>query len=135
LIEEQINLEEKLNPTPKIYSRKAILIFSAICSPLFGGFLLRQNLLDIKNKKAANKILIISTIFTGISIFILYHLSKRSPYNLFLNGAFGFVLSEYYFRKYFPAENYQYKTNSKPLIIAIITLLACVFAIVFIPRQ
>ena len=38
----------------KIYSKRAVFGFSLFFAPVFGGVLLRQNLIDYKRKKEGN---------------------------------------------------------------------------------
>src|SRR5262249_48051509 len=94
---------------PKIYSKTAIRGFSILFSTVFGGVLLMQNLRDIGNKKAANTVLIFSIVFTLITIGIANIPDKSITSLPFLcNLIGGSILSEYFYKKYFPADsNYE----------------------------
>ena len=118
---------------PKIYSKKAIWGFSIFFTSIFGGVLLMQNLKDIGKKREANIILGLSIIFTAISIFIVNIPDKpQTPLTYLCNMAGGAILTEYFFKKYFPNDNiYEKKKIWKPLIISIIITLPFVLALIY----
>jgi len=98
------------------------LVFSFIFSPIFGGVLLMQNLLEAKLKKEAYLILVLSILYTLLEIFLL-NIQERpqSSLSYVFNGFGGLVLSEFFFKKYFKNETqYQKKKIWKPLIISIL---------------
>jgi len=104
----------------KIYSKKAIWGFSVLFAPIFGGVLLRQNLIDNKKKKEANIVLVTSIVFTVLTILIVNSFDiKNSSLTFLLNMVWGAILSEYFFDKYFPNDNYEYKKIWKALLISI----------------
>ena len=111
---------------PKIYSRNAIRGFAILCTTVFGGILLYQNLKDIGNKKAANTVLFFSMSYFIVEMLISNIIPhKGSSLSLLLNLGGATVLSEYFFRKYFPKEKeYPNKKIWKPLIIALIVFTA-----------
>ena len=113
-MEEQLPpVEVKNDPTTvfqaPIYSKRAIYGFAFFFSTIFGAALLRQNLVDTGNKKAANQVLLFSIVYTSAQILLLSSI-ERPPtmlvYLLNLAGA-GFLI-EVYFKKNFPASK-QYK--------------------------
>ena len=81
-----------------------------------------QNLKDIGKRKEANTILILSIIFTLLSIGIINIPERPETYLTFAcNIIGGFILAEYYYKKYFPKpDDYGKKKIWKPLIISII---------------
>ena len=113
--------EQQSENTVKIYSKRAIFGFSVFFSPVFGGVLLRQNLMDYKMKKEANIVLLVSIGLTAL-VFIILELIPiiNSTFTLVLNLIGGSVLSEYFFKKYFSNEKYEYKKIWKPLIISLL---------------
>ena len=128
--------DETLYNDVKIYSKKAIWGFSLFFAPIFGGFLLRQNLIDIKKKKEANMVLLYSIAFTFLTILIVSgkeNTTRSLPY--LLNMIWGAILSEYFYIKYFPNENYKYKKIWKALIISIIITIPFVLAMIYAPTE
>jgi hypothetical protein len=120
--------------TVKIYSKRAIWGFSVFFSPVFGGFLLRQNLIDSNRKKEANLILLISIAFTVLTIFIVnsFH-TKGGSFSYLFNMVWGAILSEYFFKKYFPDDHYEYKKIWKALLISIAITVPILLAMIFAP--
>ncbi len=122
--------------TVKIYSKKAILAFSIIFAPIFGGVLLRQNLIDYKKKKEANIVLLTSIVFTVLTILIVNSLDKKtSSLTYLLNMGWGVILSEYFFKKYYPNDNYEYKKIWKALLISIVIIIPFVLAMIYAPTE
>ncbi|MCF2494413.1 hypothetical protein [Dyadobacter chenhuakuii] len=120
--------------TVKIYSKRASWRFSVFFSPVFGGFLLRQNLINSGRKKEANLILLISIVFTVATILIVnnFH-TKGGSFSYLFNMVWGAILSEYFFKKYFPSDNYEYKKIWKALIISIAITAPFLLAMIFAP--
>jgi hypothetical protein len=120
---------------PKIYSRKAIFGFSLLFAPIFGGVLLRQNLVDSNRKKEGNIVLLASIIFTFLTIFIVNMMATRNTsFTFLLNLVGGGILSEYFFKKYFPKEDYEYKKIWKPLLISILVVIPFILAMIYVPK-
>ncbi|MCG2612614.1 hypothetical protein LZZ90_13980 [Flavobacterium sp. SM15] len=117
----------------KIYSERSVWGFSLFFTTLFGGILLMQNLKDIGKKKEANNILVMSILYSIISIIIVNIPDNTNPsLAISLNVFGGMLLSKYYFPKYFPkTENYEKKPIWKPLIISLIVAVPFVFALFF----
>ena len=118
--------------TIKIYSKNAILGFSMFFAPIFGGFLLRQNLIDNDQKKEGNIVLFISILFSALTIIIVNSLETRnSSATYFLNMSWGLVLSEYFFKKHFSDGDYEYKKIWKALIVSIAITIPFVLAMIY----
>ncbi|NVO85995.1 hypothetical protein [Hymenobacter terrestris] len=120
----------------KIYSKKAILGFSIFFAPIFGGVLLRQNLMDDNRKREANIVLLTSIVFTVLTILIVNNMEKKtSSLTYLLNMGWGVILSEYFFRKYFPKDNYEYKKIWKALLISIVIVIPFLLAMIYAPSE
>ncbi|NVO31699.1 hypothetical protein [Hymenobacter lapidiphilus] len=120
----------------KIYSKKAILGFSIIFAPIFGGVLLRQNLIDDNKKKEANIVLVTSILFTILTILIVNSMEKAtSLLTYLLNMGWGLILSEYFFKKYFPDNSHVYKNIWKSLFISIAITIPFLLAIIYSPSE
>ncbi len=126
---EALNIPEKSNK--KIYSKKIIQIFCIVFLPLFGGVLLMLNLIEIGNKKAAKKVLIFSVLYS--TIIILIGTTKGFKISTLMYNLIGAViLSEYFFRTYFPTpDNFEKKEIWKPLIISIL-IVGTIFLVAYI---
>ena len=113
--------EQHSENTVKIYSKRAIMGFSIFFTPVFGGVLLRQNLIDYKMKKEANIALWVSIGLTAL-VFVITEIMpiSTSTFTIVLNIIGGSILSEYFYKKYFPNKKYEYKKIWKPLIISLI---------------
>jgi hypothetical protein len=118
---------------PKIYSRKAILGFSLFFSAIFGAVLLMQNLKDIGKKKEANIILLLSVIYTAITIYIVNIPEKpNSSLTFICNIVGGVILTEYFYKKSFPNDlAIEKKKIWKPLIISILITIPLVLAMIY----
>jgi hypothetical protein len=108
----------------KIYSKRVIYGFSFLCSAIFGGVLLMQNLRDIGKKREGYLVLIFSLVYTTLAVLIVNNLENRSSSFSFLLNIIGAgIMSEYFFKKYFPSpDDYQKKKIWKPLIIAVLVI-------------
>ena len=127
----QSETEDKLEGIikPVIYSKRAIWGFSVFFTPLFGGILLMQNLKDIDNKREANLVLGVSILLTALTVGIITFLNTNNRLiNFLCNMAGAAILTEYFYKKYFPDEaEYQKKKIWKPLIIGIIICTIFIF--------
>ncbi|OWP61950.1 hypothetical protein CDA63_16755 [Hymenobacter amundsenii] len=116
----------------EIYSKKAIWGFSIFFAPIFGGVSLRQNLIDDNRKKEANIVLLVSIVFTVLTILIVNSVeSKTNSLTYLLNMGWGAILSEYFFKKYFPNDNHEYKNIWKALLISIAIIIPFILAIIY----
>jgi hypothetical protein len=107
---------------PKIFAKRVILGFSILFTPIFGGILLYKNLREIGKKKEGTVVLIISAIFTIIALLLVLVPTKSSTSATFiLNIGGGFLLAEYFFKKFIPDESiYEKKKIWIPLLFALL---------------
>jgi len=126
-----------------IYSKWAILGFSVFVSPLVGAILLMINLRSVGFKRQATSVLLITIGYLFLASIVISSVMKPPPnvtltdlahnklfiiYNLIAQIIGGGILAEYFYKKYFPADNYKYKTVWRPLaIMFIITLTLSLF--------
>lgn len=118
--EPEENQEEQQQEAVEIYSKRAIFWFCLLFNPIFGGALLMQNLRDVGYKREANKVIVFSVLYFFIPQLIL------KPFNLNiltfflvvlgLNIGAGFILTEYFFTKYFPDNDYYPKNILQVLL-------------------
>lgn len=119
--------------TPKIYSKKTILGFSILLSPLFGGVLLYQNLIEVQKKKEAYMILGLSVLMT-IATLVIVNIPENPKSSLaYLCGiAGGSIFSYYFMPKYFPDEDQLPKKSLwKPAIIAVMIVVIFVLLLMY----
>lgn len=128
-----------------IYSKTAILWFSIFFSPIAGGALLMLNLRSIGYKKEGIQVLLYSIgykLLSGVLISYFIKFPAIDPKNpdihllikpligtLIIDIIGGGILAEYFFRKYFPDDDYERKSVARPLLIVI--LIAIPFSLLF----
>jgi len=141
--DENNGIKEREDDYVEIYSKKAIWWFSILASPLFGGILLVLNLKSAGYKRA---------MYTVLAFVILYALVTNilineyiSVYKIDINKAVangnnsqlltfcgivigfniigGLILTQYFFRKYFPDDDYYPKSVATPIFITVLIML------------
>jgi len=137
--DENNEIEEQEGEAVEIYSKWAILGFSIIPSPLFGGILLIINLRAAGYQKAMYAVLafIISYIVaTDVLINQFVNVPKvinpkvldnnlltLAGISIAVNLVGGLILSFFFFKKYFPDDDYFPKSIAIPVFVAIILML------------
>ncbi len=143
-IDENNGPEQQDDSYVEIYSKWAIFGFSIFPSFIFGGVLLMLNLYAAGFKKAVYIVLIFllaylfaidiitSEILLAFKINIvdykvdLTNLNKTYLIILGLSTSFnvigGLILTQYFFRKYFPDNDYYPKSIAKPVLIIVAVL-------------
>ncbi len=130
-LEENNVPEEQDNDYVEIYSRRAIFWFAVLASPIFGGVLLGYNLWAAGYKKALYIVGVFSVLYTVICNVAIYQYVLINKINLnvgfgttnvdphFITFGFmsmglrligGFIFTQYFFRKYFPEDDYYPKS-------------------------
>ena len=118
------NQKSEAPQLPKIYSKRAIMAFSVFFAPIFGGILLRQNLVDIGNKPAGNFILTLAIFLSVLTMVIVSSLPPQASLVApLLNLVWAAVLAEFFYRKFFPGQTYEYKPVWKALIISVLVII------------
>ena len=122
--------QQEENYDIEIYSKRAIWGFSIFFSTIFGGILLMINLRSAGYKKEANLVLLFSLLYTFIgSLIMSYFGLQTSAFAIIFNGIGAAILTEYFFNKYFPENDYYPKSIMKPLTIS---MLICVVVVLFV---
>lgn len=106
----------------EIYSKMAIRGFSIFFSPLFGGALLYYNLKVAGYRSAALRALAFSILYTFAAMVVGVSLGSNGIL-LALYMAGGFILSDYFFPKYFPDDDYYPKPVWGALGISLLIML------------
>jgi hypothetical protein len=122
--------QEDDNYDIEIYSKRAIWGFSIFFSTIFGGVLMMINLREAGYKKEANLVLGFSLLYTVVGSLAMSYIGMQSSlFAIVFNGVGAAILTEYFFNKYFPEEDYYPKSITKPLIIS---LVICVAIVLFV---
>ena len=122
-----------------IYSKLAILLFSIIFDPIIGGVLLMLNLRSVGYKKEGNTVLLFSIAYYLASNFLISYIANALHVPLTMEALLknpkiivtllvlkiigGGILAEYFFKKYFPHDDYEHKSIWKALLITILVLI------------
>ncbi|MEO6149557.1 MAG: hypothetical protein ABIP28_05325 [Mucilaginibacter sp.] len=112
----------------EIYSKQAIWGFTIFFSTLFGGILLMQNLRAAGYKKAGYMVLLFSIIYKILTVAFTLIVGIRLLGVIF-DIAGGAILAEYFFRKYFPDDDYYPKPIWRALAAAILLAILLVIAL------
>ncbi|NCD68410.1 hypothetical protein [Mucilaginibacter agri] len=113
----------------EIYSKRAIWGFSIFFSTIFGGVLLMINLRAAGYKSAANLVLLFSILYTLLGSIALSIIGATSgAFAIIFNGIGAAILTEYFFNRYFPEEDYYPKSIATPLLIS---FLICIPIVIF----
>lgn len=124
-MEPEENQNEQAEEHVEIYSKMAIRGFSVFFSPLFGGVLLYYNLKVAGYKLAAVGVLAFSIAYTFVAMMIGVSINSNGILlGLYVAGAF--LLSDYFFPKYFPDDDYYPKPIWGALGISILIVVALV---------
>lgn len=115
--------DEIIEEHVEIYSKTAIRGFSIFFSPLFGGVLLYRNLRVAGYKNGARIVILFSILYTLVSIIIVSNFINSSGASLAINIIGAFILSDYFFPKYFPDNDYYPKPIWTALGISLLILL------------
>ena len=122
-----------------IYSKWAILGFSIFFSPLIGSILLMINLRSVGFKRQATGVLLFAIAYQFVAAIVIGSVMKFPAnvnsmallqntqfiiYSLIAQIIGGGILAEYFYKKYFPADNYKYKSVWRPLAVILIITLA-----------
>lgn len=118
---------------PRLYTKQAILGFSIFFSPLFGGFLLMQNLNQLGNRKGKMQILLFCLLYTVAVITAVNLITKPdSSITLLLNclGA-GWLLYFWWPKFISPELEYRPKAIWKALAVSFMIVIPFVLAVLY----
>ena len=126
-----------------IYSKWAILGFSIFFGSFIGGILLMINLRSVGFKIQATRVLLFSLAYQFAATIVVGSVVKLPPnitpmelihntpfvislivYSLIAQIIGGGILAEYFYKKYFTADHYKYKSVWRPLAVMLIITLA-----------
>lgn len=117
---------------PEFYSKRAITMFSALFSTIFGAVLLMSNLKAVDNRKGRFWVLVFGIIYTTLIIVVLNQFETNTNLALFFNIGGALILTEVFWNKQIGKElKHRKKKIWKPLIISIIITIPFILAIVY----
>ncbi len=118
-----------------IYSKLSVLLFSVFFTPIAGAILLMLNLRSVGYKKQGTAVLLFGIIFRITSVIIISLFLKGIPKQLDRNTIInhpqffiypligdiigGAILAEYFYKKYFPDDDYEYKSTWRAFLIVL----------------
>ncbi|RYZ98413.1 MAG: hypothetical protein EOP47_19385 [Sphingobacteriaceae bacterium] len=136
---DELNEEENIEETDdenyvELYSKRAIWGFTIFFSTLFGGILLTLNLRAAGYKKAALTVFLFSLGYTMLAVLLVNYLGTTNNFaGMFFNIVGGAILTEYFFKKYFPDDDYYPRPIWGALAVGFILILALVLMIMYTP--
>lgn len=111
-------------PELKLYSPHAVMGFTVFFAPIFGGMLLRQNLIDAGNPRQANLVLLSTILYTLAILVVANDVASKSPALVFLmNLVWGVILIEGFYKRQLSGLEYSHKKIWKPLLISFAIIL------------
>jgi hypothetical protein len=113
------NVVDDIN-LPQFYSEKAIYLFSAAFSVVFGSILLAINVNNAGNKRSWWKVIAFAILYTIAQIWILSFLPSVSGIGIAFGLTGGFLLNYFFWKKYI-GKNVKYRAKPVwiPLIIGV----------------
>jgi len=118
-----------------IYPKWAIVLFTILASPIVGGILLVINLRAAGYKREGTRVILFVIAYLFVAAMVIASVMKLPAkvdimalmkdtqyliYNLVAYIICGGILTEYFFKKYFPGDNYKYKSVWRPLAVILI---------------
>jgi O-antigen/teichoic acid export membrane protein len=124
----------KPEPTNEaIYSKWAILGFCIFFSPIFGGVLIRQNLIGVHRKREANLLLLLSVLMAFLTAMLASTPYGGSGTTILANFLQGALLVEFSFKKYLPhADELPKKTIWRPLSTSLMIVAALLMLMILL---
>jgi hypothetical protein len=124
--------DENQDEQVEIYSKWPIRLFSLFFSPIFGGVLLIINLRKAGYKQAIASVLLFSIGYTFITAMLLSSLGITGGLiPIIFNLMGGMILSDYFYKKYFPDEDYYPKPIWGALAVALVIYVAVFMAMYY----
>ena len=131
--------EEQEGEYVEIYSKWTILGFATFPTPIFGSVLLILNLIAAGYKKVIWQVIVFTILFVVAENLVLNHFFPMpkvidpthinpqlfiiAGLSLVANFIGGSILSFYFFKKYFPEDDYYPKSIASPLIVLVVLIL------------
>jgi hypothetical protein len=118
---------------PRFYSKQAIFGFSIFFSPIFGGFLLMQNLGQLGDRKGKMQILLFCLLYTAAVVFAVNLMARPNSNVTFLLNCLGAGWLLYFWWPKFisPEIQYRRKTIWKALVVSVLIMVPFVLAFLY----
>ena len=96
---------------PQLYSKRVVMLFSAIFSTIFGAVLMMNNFKEVGNKKAQFQVLAFGVGYTILTIVIVNMLNIQTNIAIGLNWGGAAIITEYFWNKKL-GKTFQYRTKN-----------------------
>ncbi len=105
---------------PKLYSIRAIFLFSIIFSTFFASILMAFNLNEVKQKKAILPLVSFGFIYTATIASMSQHLASAALLlAIALNVAGAFLIVHFFWNNYIGSQEFEKRSTTTPLLIGI----------------
>jgi len=117
---------------PELYSKRVIVIFTAMFATIFGTVLMMHNLKEVGNIKARTQVLVFGILYTITSILIINALNTQTNVAILLNFCGAAILTEFFWDKHL-GKRIKYRKRSwvKPAIISVLITIPFVLALIY----
>ena len=124
---------ENLKNLPELYSKKTILIFSILFTPLVGSLLMSSNLKKLQNTNGQSLVLIFGVLFNTVCFKILKYYNLELSFWIIIN-LIGAVIFTKYFWNLLIGDDFEYskRTNKTPFLIILGTVLTFILLLILI---
>ncbi len=117
---------------PAYYSEKAIYIFTAFFSVLFGAVLLAINCRSTVTKKGVWEAIAFGIVYTSLQLWILSMIPRNTGLTFAFSMGGAFLMNNFFWRKYIGKDTkYRTKPIWKPLIAGIIIFFPLLLAAIY----
>ncbi|MGY5353483.1 hypothetical protein [Wenyingzhuangia sp. IMCC45467] len=110
---------ENLKNLPELYSKRAIIIFSILFTPLVGSILMFKNLKKVENTPGQFLVILYGIFYNKLSFWIIKYLNLNFFSYLFVMNVIGAVILAVFIWKILIGNDFQYskKSNKSPFLI------------------
>jgi hypothetical protein len=106
---------------PEYYSERAIYMFSAFFSVIFGSVLLALNCRHTDEKKGVWEVIAFGVVYTGLQLWLLSMIPRNTGLTLVFSMGGALIMNHFFWKKYIGKDTkYRTKPIWKPLIIGLI---------------
>jgi hypothetical protein len=117
---------------PAYYSERAIYMFSAFFSVIFGAILLAINCRSTDEKKGVWEVIAFGVVYTGLQLWLLSMLPRNTGLTLAFSMGGALLMNHFFWKKYIGKDTkYRTKQIWKPLIIGLVIFTPLLLAAIY----
>jgi hypothetical protein len=117
---------------PAYYSERAIYMFSAFFSVIFGAVLLAINCRSTETKKGVWEVIAFGVVYTGLQIWVLSMIPRNTGLTVVCSMGGALLMNHFFWKKYIGKDTkYRTKPIWKPLIIGLIIFTPLLLAAIY----